>query len=59
MVVHEDREGARVRRLPAAPLDQIGEDIDGNRVLVDPVGLAVPVVQNMKAILARWCGRRC
>src|SRR5437870_2474108 len=50
---NEDGEGARVRRLGATVFDDVVEDIDGDRVLVDPVGLAVPVVEHVEAILAR------
>ena len=53
VVVQQDRERGGVRRLRAAFRDQIVENVDGDDVVVDVVGLAVPVVQDVEAVLAR------
>src|SRR5207247_828283 len=39
--------------LAAAFVDNVVEDVDRNRVRIDAVGLAVPVVEGMKPVAAR------
>ena len=53
VVVEEQRERARVGRLPAALQRHVVEDVDGNRVVGDAIRLAVPVVQDVEAFLPR------
>ncbi len=53
VVVEQDRQRDGIGRLVAALVDQVVKDVDRNRVVVDPIGDAVPVVEHVKAERAR------
>jgi hypothetical protein len=53
VVIDEDREHRAIRRAIAPLLHYVIEHIDGDDVLIDVIGFAIPVVERVKSFLTR------